>query len=47
MLGVEVIHPVSFAATPQDGNLRIDVSHLPAGLYFVKVGNCIEKFVKI
>ncbi len=47
MLGVEVIHPVSFAATPQDGNVRIDVSHLPAGLYFVKVGNCIEKFVKI
>ena len=27
--------------------LRIDISHLPAGVYFVKAGNRFEKFVKI
>ena len=27
--------------------LRIDVSHLPVGLYFVKIGNRIEKLVKM
>ena len=26
---------------------RIDISHLPAGVYFMKVGNRFEKFVKI
>jgi hypothetical protein len=26
---------------------RIDISHLPAGVYFVKAGNRFEKFVKI
>lgn len=26
---------------------RIDISHLPVGVYFVKVGNRFEKFVKI
>lgn len=26
---------------------RINISHLPAGVYFMKVGNCIVKFVKI
>ncbi|MBX3043594.1 MAG: T9SS type A sorting domain-containing protein [Candidatus Kapabacteria bacterium] len=25
---------------------RIDVSHLPAGVYFIRVGNMVEKFVK-
>ncbi len=47
MLGVEVIHPVSYAATPQDGNLRIDISHLPAGVYYVRIGDKVEKFVKM
>ena len=27
--------------------LRIDVSHLPAGVYFIRFGNKVEKFVKI
>jgi hypothetical protein len=27
--------------------LRIDISHLPAGVYFVKVGDKVEKFVKL
>ena len=26
---------------------RIDVSHLPAGVYFIKIGNKVEKFVKM
>jgi len=47
MLGVEVIHPVSYAATPQDGNVRIEISHLPVGVYYVRIGDKVEKFVKI
>ena len=27
--------------------LKIDVSHLPAGVYFIKIGNKVEKFVKM
>ena len=27
--------------------LRINVSHLPAGVYFVRIGNKVEKFVKM
>jgi hypothetical protein len=27
--------------------VRIDVSHLPAGVYFVKIGDIVEKFVKM
>ena len=46
VLGVE--HPVSFAATPlSEGNLRLDVSSLPAGVYFVRVGGRMLKFVKL
>ncbi len=53
MLGVEVINSVSYAATPQDGNVRIDVSHLPACVYYVRIigsngaSSIIEKFLKI
>jgi len=44
VLGIEVMS----VGTGQDqSQQRIDVSHLPAGVYFVKVGNCIVKFVKI
>jgi len=35
------------SATPQEGNLRIDVSTLSPGVYFVKVGEKVGKFVKI
>ena len=46
VLGIE--HPVSFAATPlTEGNLRLDVSGLPAGVYFVRVGGRMLKFVKL
>ncbi len=30
-----------------DGNTKIDVSFLPSGVYFVKIGSRTEKFVKI
>ncbi|OGU58174.1 MAG: hypothetical protein A2X64_06930 [Ignavibacteria bacterium GWF2_33_9] len=32
---------------PKEGNLRIDVSSLPVGVYFVRIGDMLEKFVKI
>ncbi len=31
----------------QEGNIRIDVSRLPVGVYFVRVGNWMGRFVKI
>ncbi len=34
-------------ATPQEGNLKIDISGLPHGVYFVRVGEKVEKFVKM
>jgi hypothetical protein len=34
-------------ATPQEGNSRIDISNLPVGVYFIKIGDKFEKFVKI
>jgi hypothetical protein len=46
MLGVIQSTP-SLRATPQRGELRIDVSFLAPGMYFIKIGNSIEKFVKM
>jgi hypothetical protein len=35
-------------ATPQEGNkYRIDISTLPAGVYFVRVGEKFEKFIVV
>ncbi len=34
-------------ATPQEGNLRIDVSNLAPGVYFIRIGDKFEKFIKI
>jgi len=46
VLGVE--HHVSFAVTPlSDGNLRLDVSGLTVGVYFVRMGGRMLKFVKM
>jgi hypothetical protein len=40
------IHPPRPAGTPQEGNkYRIDISTLPAGVYFVRTGKIIEKFM--
>ncbi|MBX3042320.1 MAG: T9SS type A sorting domain-containing protein [Ignavibacteriae bacterium] len=48
MLGLEVISTPSASQPPTgEGNLKIDVSHLPAGVYFIRIGNIVEKFVKI
>ena len=48
MLGVKMqTTPSAPQPTLQEGNLRIDVSHLPVGLYYVKIGDRIEKFVKM
>ncbi|MDX9791449.1 MAG: T9SS type A sorting domain-containing protein [Candidatus Kapabacteria bacterium] len=30
-----------------DGNNRINISHLPAGVYYIRIGDKTEKFVKI
>jgi len=35
------------SATPQEGNLRLDISCLPPGVYFVRIGEKVGKFVKI
>jgi len=35
------------SATPQEGNFRINVSTLPPGVYFVRVGEKVGKFIKI
>ncbi|MBX3042952.1 MAG: T9SS type A sorting domain-containing protein [Candidatus Kapabacteria bacterium] len=46
-LGLEVISTPSAALTPTgEGNLRIDVSHLPAGVYFIRIGEQVSMFVK-
>lgn len=38
-------HQVSPATPLQQGNYRIDVSHLPFGLDFIQIGDYSEKFV--
>ena len=48
IFGEKISTPSAFqAATPQEGNFKIDVSNLPAGVYFVKIGDKFEKFIKI
>jgi hypothetical protein len=43
MLGINVITVVNGHARP----LQIDVSNLSPGMYFIKIGNRVEKFVKM
>lgn len=41
-------HLVSYATTLlRKGNMRLDVSGLAPGVYFVSVGSTVQKFVKI
>jgi hypothetical protein len=47
MLGIIVSTPDCFTVTPASGGQRIDVSYLSPGIYFIKIGNRVEKFVKI
>ena len=39
--------PVCSAATPTSGGQRIDVSGLAPGMYFVRIGDKVEKFIKL
>jgi hypothetical protein len=45
VLGVKV-KTLSPALSQSERELRIDVSHLPTGIYFIKIGDKVEKFVK-
>ena len=48
ILGVCVLTTPSLRDTPSEkGNVKIDVSQLPAGVYFVRVGDWVGRFVKI
>ncbi len=50
VLGIEVAQTPSSVSGSQTGAsdlLRIDVSKLPAGVYFIRIGDKVEKFVKI
>jgi len=46
VLGVTVKTPPS-PLFLEGESLRLDVSHLPAGVYFVSVGDIVQKFVKL
>jgi len=37
---------ITSLSNSHDSSLKINISHLPAGLYFIKVGNNIQKFMK-
>lgn len=47
ILGECVLSTPSLRATPQEGKFRIDVSNLPSGVYFVRLGDWVGRFVKI
>jgi len=47
VFGVKIPPRLTSSATPQEGNLRLDVSSLSPGVYFVKVGEKVGKFIKI
>jgi len=47
VFGTKIPPRLTSSATPQEGNLRIDVSSLSPGIYFVKVGEKVGKFIKI
>jgi hypothetical protein len=49
VLGVEVYCSIATPPAPsqEGGKTSFDVSHLSPGVYFVRVGNIVRKFVKI
>ncbi len=47
IFGQNVSTPVCSAATPASGGQRIDVSGLAPGIYFVRIGDRVQKFIKI
>ena len=46
ILGIEIKNLTPSLSINVDG-VRIDVSHLPAGVYFIRIGDKLEKFVKM
>ena len=44
ILGIEIM---SVEAGQDVSTQKIDVSHLPTGMYFIRIGNKVEKFVKM
>ncbi len=42
-----IISTIPYTQTPDPSSLRIDVSGLPAGVYFVRVGDWVWRFMKI
>jgi photosystem II stability/assembly factor-like uncharacterized protein len=46
VFGQNVSTPVCSAATPASGGQRIDVSGLAPGMYFVQIGDKVQKFIK-
>jgi len=47
VFGTKIPPRLTSSATPQEGNLRLDVSSLPPGVYFVKIGEKVGKFIKL
>jgi len=47
VFGMKIPPRLTSSATPQEGNLRLDVSSLSHGVYLVRVGEKIGKFVKM
>jgi alpha-tubulin suppressor-like RCC1 family protein len=47
VLGIEVSSAGGGVNEVDGGGFRIDVSHLAAGVYFIKIGDKVEKFVKL
>jgi len=47
VFGMKIPPRLTSSATPQEGNLRLDVSGLSPGMYFIRVGEKVGKFVKM
>jgi len=47
VFGTKIPPRLTSSATPQKGNLQLDVSGLSPGFYFVRVGEMVGKFVKM
>jgi hypothetical protein len=46
-LGIEVSSAGGGVNEFDGGGFRIDISNLPTGVYFIKIGDKVEKFVKM
>ena len=46
-LGIDVSPAGGGVSGVDGGGFRMDISHIPAGVYFIRIGNKVEKFVKM